>query len=162
MAPEAAPMAVVKRTIHIRVPIEKAFRVFTEKMGMWWPTTHRIGPQPYQDVIVEPRTEGRWFERGGNGVESDWGRVLIWEPPHRLLLAWHLQQPDWKFHPDPARASEVALEFFAEGLEATRMEFEHRHIERHGEGWQVMREKVDSPGGWTAVLAGYEAVIRNR
>ena len=77
-----------------------------------------------------------------------------WEPPKKVVLSWHLQ-PDWSFSPDLAKASEVALEFVAEGPEKTRVEFEHRHLERHGAGWQELRKGVDSPGGWTLVLAQY-------
>jgi uncharacterized protein YndB with AHSA1/START domain len=159
MAPEAAPSAAVKRTIRVNVPIEKAFQVFTERMGTWWPATHHIGAQPFRDVIVERRAGGRWFERDANGAECDWGRVLAWEPPYRLTLSWHLQ-PDFKDNADPTLASEVALEFIAEGKEATRMELEHRHIERHGQGWENLRKGVDAPGGWTGVLEQYVAAAK--
>jgi uncharacterized protein YndB with AHSA1/START domain len=154
MTPEAAPMAVVKRTIRVNVPIEFAFRVFTERMGTWWPATHSIAANPFKEIVVEPRAGGRWFERDGAGAECEWGRVLVWEPPRRVVATWQLQ-PDWKFNADLSRASEVAVEFHEEGPEITRLEFEHRHLERHGEGWEKLREGVDSPGGWTAVLALY-------
>jgi uncharacterized protein YndB with AHSA1/START domain len=154
MTPEAAPAAVVKRTIRVNVPIECAFRVFTEKMGTWWPATHHIAANPFAEIVVERRAGGRWFERDSAGAECDWGKVLVWEPPKRMVATWQLQ-PDWKFSPDPSRASEVALEFHAEGAEVTRLEFEHRHLERHGEEWEKLRQAVDSPGGWTAVLAPY-------
>jgi uncharacterized protein YndB with AHSA1/START domain len=87
------------------------------------------------------------------------GRVLIWGPPRRLVVSWHLQ-PDWKFDLDASRASEVALDFIAEGPEETRLEFEHRHIERHGADFEKLRAAVDSPGGWTAVLEQYAAATR--
>jgi uncharacterized protein YndB with AHSA1/START domain len=147
-------MAVVKRTMRVSVPIEFAFRVFTEKMGTWWPATHHIAPNPFAEIVMEPRAGGRWFERDGTGAECEWGRVLVWEPPKRVVASWQLQ-PDWKFSADLSRASEVTLEFHEEGPEITRLELEHRHLERHGEGWERLREGVDSPGGWTAVLARY-------
>lgn len=151
-------MATVRRTLRVNVPIDRAFRVLTEKMGTWWPASHHIGKTPFTEIVVEPRAGGRWFERGAAGTECDWGRVLVWEPPKRLILAWHLQ-PDWQYSTDPARASEVAFEFIAEGPEATRLEFEHRHIERHGEGWERLFGEVDSPGGWTGVLAEYDSSV---
>lgn len=96
MTPEAvSTAAVVKRTIHVNVPIDRAFRVFTEKMGDWWPASHHIAKTPFVEVVVESRAGGRWFERDERGNECDWGRVLHWEPPKQLLVSWHLQ-PDWQ------------------------------------------------------------------
>jgi uncharacterized protein YndB with AHSA1/START domain len=140
------------------VPIEFAFRTLTQKMATWWPASHHIGSTPFEEIVVEPFAGGRWFERGANGAECDWGRVLVWEPPKRVVVSWHLQ-PDWSFSLDMARASEVSFEFFAEGAETTRMEFEHRHIERHGEGWEKLRDAVDSPGGWTGILVEFECTL---
>ena len=157
MAAETVQGTAVRKTLQVGVPVEKAFQVFTERMGAWWPATHHIGGTPFQEVIVEPHAGGRWFERDAKGAECEWGRVIVWEPPKKLVLAWHLQ-PDFKYSPDPARASEVALEFIAEGPEATRLEFEHRNIDRHGEGWEKLRTSVDP--GWTLVLAGYVAAAK--
>lgn len=151
----------VRRTVHVNVPVERAFRVFTEKMGTWWPTTHHIAKTPFVEVVVEPYAGGRWFERDASGKECDWGRVLVWEPPKHVVVSWHLQ-PDWQYNADPALASEVSLMFFAEGPGATRLELEHRHIERHGENWEKLRQGVDSPGGWTQVLGGYEKLANQR
>jgi uncharacterized protein YndB with AHSA1/START domain len=159
MTPEPAPMAAaITRTLQINVPIEKAFQVFTQGMAMWWPPTHHIAKQPFTEIVVEPRIGGRWFERDAEGAECDWGRVLVWEPPKRLIVSWNLQS-DWKFDPDLGRASEVALEFISEGPEKTRLEFEHRRIERHGADYERVRAGVDSPGGWTMVLAQYATAI---
>jgi uncharacterized protein YndB with AHSA1/START domain len=159
MAPETVRNAVVSKTLHVEVPIEKAFQVFTQRMGAWWPASHHIAPTPFQEVIVEPRAGGRWFERDAKGSECEWGRVLTYEPPKRLILAWHLQ-PDFKFNPDKGRSSEVALEFIAEGPESTRVEFEHRHLERHGEGWEKLRAGVDP--GWGLVLAGFVELVNQK
>jgi uncharacterized protein YndB with AHSA1/START domain len=159
MSPEPAPMAVVKRTIRVEVPLEKAFLVFTEKKGAWWPAAHHIGAEPFADVVVEPRVGGRWYERDSNGTECDWGRVLVWEPPRKVVVSWQLQ-PDWKFSNDMSRAGEVSFEFVAEGSSATRLEFEHRHIERHGDGYEQLRAGVDSPGGWTMILQQYVAALK--
>lgn len=158
MTPEPALMASVKRTLRVNVPIDRAFRVLTQRMGSWWPASHHIGKTPFAEIVVEPHAGGRWFERDANGAECGWGTVLVWDPPKQLLLSWHLQ-PDWQYNPDLSRASEVSFQFIAEGPEATRLEFEHRHIERHGEGWEKLRAGVDSPGGWTGVLVEFEASL---
>jgi uncharacterized protein YndB with AHSA1/START domain len=137
------------------VPIDYAFRTLAEKMGTWWPPSHHIGKTPFAEIVIEPRVGGRWFERDDAGNEWDWGKVLVFDPPKQLVVSWHLQA-DWTYDPDMSRASEVAFRFIEEGSEATRMEFEHRHLERHGEGWERIRAGVDSPGGWTGVLAQYQ------
>jgi uncharacterized protein YndB with AHSA1/START domain len=154
MYPQPAPMAVVKRTIRVDVPIEKAFQVFVERMGEWWPASHHIAMEPFKEIVVEKREGGRWFERDSHGAECEWGRVLLWQPPRRLILSWNLQ-PDFKYSPDQTRASEVALQFSAEGPTATRLEFEHRYLERHGEGFEKLFASVDSAGGWTKILEAF-------
>lgn len=157
MAAETVQNTTVRKTLHVTVPVEKAFQVFAERMGSWWPASHHIAGTPFQEVVVEPRAGGRWFERDAKGAECEWGSVIAYEPPKKLVLAWHLQ-PDFKFSADKARASEVVLEFVSEGPESTRVEFEHRHIDRHGEGWEKLRAGVDP--GWGVVLAGYVAAAK--
>jgi len=130
-------------------------------MGSWWPATHHIAKTPFAEIVVEPRVGGRWFERDADGVECDWGRVVAYDPPKRLVVSWHLQA-DWSFDPNPERASEVAFDFVLEGPERTRMEFEHRYLERHGEGREQIRAAVDSPGGWTGVLAPYLELLATK
>jgi uncharacterized protein YndB with AHSA1/START domain len=154
MVPETAQNAVVKRTLHLEVPIEKAFQVFTQRMGHWWPASHHVGGTPFKDILIDPKQGGRWYEINADGAECIWGTVVAYEPPKKVVLSWHLQ-PDWSFNGDIAKASEVALEFVAEGPEKTRVEFEHRHLERHGAGWEKMREQVGSEGGWPMILAEY-------
>jgi len=156
MTPQAQSAASVKRTLRVGVPIDRAFRVLTEKMGAWWPATHHIGKTPFTEVVVEPRAGGRWFERGSDGAECEWGTVLVYEPPKRVVFSWHLQK-DWKFDPDMSRASEVCFEFVAEGPETTRLDFEHRHLERHGEDWEKIRDGVKE--GWGAVLEPYARLL---
>jgi uncharacterized protein YndB with AHSA1/START domain len=158
MTMQTAPTATVKRTLRVGAPIEHAFRVLTEKMSSWWPATHHIAKRPFAEIVVEPRIEGRWFERDASGAECDWGRVLVYEPPKRLVVSWHLQT-DWSFDPNPGRASEVSFEFIEEGPEQTRLEFAHRYLERHGEDWEKVRAAVDSPGGWSGVLAPYVQLV---
>ena len=151
MTPEPALNASYKRTMHVNVPIDRAFKVFTEKMGAWWPASHHVGGTAFRDILMDQRTGGRWYEINADGQECIWGSVQAWEPPKKVVLSWHLQ-PDWSFSPDLAKASEVALEFIAEGREKTRLEFEHRHLERHGAGWEKMLAQVGSEGGWPVIL----------
>ena len=125
-------------------------------MGTWWPASHHIGQVPFAEIVVEPRVGGRWMERGHNGEECQWGTVLVWDPPKQVVFSWQLQA-EWKFSPDVSRASEVAFTFFAEGPETTRIEFEHRHIERHGEGWENIRKGVE--GGWAGILLEFERTM---
>ena len=152
MPTETRNVAVTK-TITVRASQEHAFTVFTERFFAWWPKGHHIGDADLADAVIEPREGGRWYERGVDGAECDWGRVLAWEPPGRLLLSWHLQG-DWTYRPDEAKASEIEVRFVAEAPDRTRVELEHRHIERHDEADDV-RSGVDGPGGWTGILAAY-------
>jgi len=140
----------------VGVPIEFAFRMLTEKMGTWWPASHHIGKVPFAEVIVEPRVGGKWMERGAGGEQCQWGTVLAWDPPKQVVFSWQLQA-DWTFSTDMSRASEVAFTFFAEGPEMTRLEFEHRHLERHGQGWEAIRKEVE--GGWAGILVEFERTL---
>jgi uncharacterized protein YndB with AHSA1/START domain len=158
--PVTAKTSTVRKTLNVNVPVERAFAVFTEKMSAWWPATHHIAKQPFVEIEIERRKGGRWFERAADGTECDWGRVLAWEPPHRVAFAWHLQA-DWKFDPDPEKASEVEIRFFATDAGETRVELEHRNLERHSASWEQVRTSVDSPGGWTAILENF-AMAFNR
>jgi hypothetical protein len=135
----------------VRATPERAFSLFTGRMGRWWPRTHTTNTAPIADVIIEPRAGGRWFERGIDGSERDWGHVIAWEPPGRILLGWQLS-PQWRF--DPTLITEVELRFIPEGA-LTRVELEHRHLERYGEAAAKMRDTVSSPNGWPGILQGY-------
>jgi uncharacterized protein YndB with AHSA1/START domain len=140
----------VRKTIVVNVPQAHAFLVFTEKHGSWWPlASHHIGAQAAQTAILEPRAGGRWYERGVDGSECDWGRVLVWDPPQRLVLSWEIGA-DWKH--DSSLSTEVEVRFIAEGPRTTRVELEHRDLERFGEKAQAMRSAFDSEGGWTGIL----------
>ena len=111
--------AVVRKSVRVNVPIERAFSVFVEQMETWWPATHHIGKTPFETIFVEPRVGGRWYERNAEGEQCDWGKVLAWDPPHRVTFSWHVgpghDQPDWTADPDIAKASEVEIRFTAEG-----------------------------------------------
>jgi uncharacterized protein YndB with AHSA1/START domain len=146
---ESTAIEAVRKSFAVDVPIDHAFHVFTARLGEWWPATHHIGKQPYQTSFMEPRVGGRWYERGADGSECDWGHVLAWEPPARVVLSWNIGM-DWQYNPDMSKASEVEVRFISEEPKRTRIEFEHRHIERHGEGAEKLRASVD--GGWVGVL----------
>ena len=156
--PMAAKESAVRKTLNTNVPIERAFAVFTEEMAAWWPATHHIAKQPFTEIVVEQRSGGRWFERAADESECEWGRVRAWEPPQRVVFSWHLQG-DWSYDPNPEKASEVEIRFFAEGAGKTRVELEHRGLERHGAGWEQIRTGVDSPGGWNAVLEQFAKAV---
>jgi uncharacterized protein YndB with AHSA1/START domain len=123
-------------------------------MGSWWPASHHVGNVPFKDLLIEHWVGGRWYEINVKGEECPWGQVLAWEPPTKVVVSWHLQ-PDWSFDASLEKASEVALQFISEGPESTRVEFEHRHLEKHGAGWEKLREQAGSEGGWPAILDLY-------
>jgi uncharacterized protein YndB with AHSA1/START domain len=142
----------VRKSLTINAPAAHAFTVFTERFNTWWPRSHHLGGDQEFTAIIEPRAGGRWYEKLADGSECDWGRVLAWEPPGRLLLTWDLST-EWKFDPD--LGTEVEVRFIAETPERTRVEFEHRKLERYGDNAEAMRTTFDSQGGWTGVLAGF-------
>ena len=148
--------APIRKTVRVRASPETAFRLFAAGMGGWWIKSHSLlGAEPQADVLIEPRAGGRWFERGEAGSEQDWGRVLAWEPPHRLLLAWQLNA-DWAY--DPEFETTVEVTFTADG-DHTIVDFEHRDLERYGERAAEIRGGYESgmDGGWGELLARYEA-----
>ncbi len=144
--------APVRKTLRVNAAPERAFEVFTAGMGRWWAKTHSINVSPQKDVIMEPRAGGRWYEVGEDGSECDWGHVIAWEPPGRVLLAWQVDS-NWKF--DPNLVTEVEVLFIADG-DGTRIELEHRHIERFGAA-EAHRAVLDSPEGWSLLLQNFAA-----
>jgi uncharacterized protein YndB with AHSA1/START domain len=143
--------AVVTKTITVNASAEHAFAVFTEGYDTWWPRTHHIGKSPMRKAVIETRTGGRCYSTQVDGTECDWGRVLVWEPPRRLVLAWQITH-EWGYEPDLAKSSEVEIRFTPEPGGRTRVDLEHRHFERHGAGAAAMRTAVDSPNGWGGLL----------
>jgi uncharacterized protein YndB with AHSA1/START domain len=141
--------APVRKSIHVGAPRDRAFEVFTAGIGRWWPKTHHIGAADLDALVIEPRQGGRWFERGVDGSECEVGKVLVWDPPARLVLAWQLT-PEWKY--DPNLITEVEVQFIAESPNATRVELEHRNLERMGDRADAMRQQIDSPEGWSGLL----------
>jgi uncharacterized protein YndB with AHSA1/START domain len=153
---EQAQTIAVRRSVTVQAPPERAFAAFTEEISAWWPlATHHIGAQPPAEAVVEPRTGGRWFERAADGSECDWGRVLAWEPPSRLVLTFEVSA-DWQG--DPGTPTEVEVRFTPEGSGATRVDLVHRGLELYGERAEQMRTIYDSPGGWAGMLDTYAGV----
>ena len=146
-------IAPVIKTVTVHTTPEKAFEVFTARFGDWWPlATHHTAPEDAAGAFIEPKVGGRWFERGVNGTETMWGYVTAWEPPDRLVLAWHL---DLDFHFDPDRASEVEVTFVANDASTTTVTLSHRNLEAHGESAPALRAAVDSGGGWGVLLQAF-------
>ena len=130
---QSVDIAVVRKSVTVDVDQQRAFEVFVTNLGTWWPGEYHIGAADMKDFVIEPWAGGRWYEVGVDGTECDTGRVIAFEPPARIVLAWHITE-QWSFDPDPAHASEVEVRFVAETPTCTRVELEHRNLERHGDG----------------------------
>jgi uncharacterized protein YndB with AHSA1/START domain len=143
----------VQRSVTVNATQAKAFEVFTTKFGSWWPKDYSISPAGMADFVMEPKVGGRWYELSTDGTEYDTGRVLAYDPPERVVFAWHLDA-QFAFDPDPDHASEVEVRFIAEGEGRTRVELEHRAFERHVDA-EGVRTGVD--GGWSYILDLYAA-----
>jgi len=143
--------APIKQSIVVEAPIERAFKVFTEDFGSFKPREHNLLAVPIAETIFEPRVGGHIYDRGIDGSECRWARVLAFEPPHRLLLSWDIS-PRWQIETDPDHTSEWEVRFIAETRSRTRLELEHRHLERHGDGWEGVRAGVDGDQGWPLYL----------
>jgi uncharacterized protein YndB with AHSA1/START domain len=146
----------VRRTFTVEDPIEHAFDVFTNGFDRWWPRGHHLGEADLDVAVIEPFAGGRWYERGADGSECEWGEVVAWEPPARVELTWTIT-PAWTATTDPRRASTVEVRFFPESATSTRVEFEHRDFERLGDGWESMRDGVSS--GWPSILDAFVAEV---
>jgi uncharacterized protein YndB with AHSA1/START domain len=152
----------VHKSITVAAPQQRAFDVFTAGMSDWWILeSHHIGEAVPEAVVVEPHEGGRWFERAPDGTECDWGRVLGWEPPARLLLAWHLDA-DWKYDPDPMQATQIDVQFIPEGDWSTRVVLVHGGLGIHGDRAREVYEAIDSPDGWSGLLSRYAAAADGR
>jgi len=144
----------VRTSIVVEAPIERAFSVFTKDIGSWWPPDHHILEAQLAEMIFEPREGGHVYDRGVDGRECRFARVLTYEPPNRVVFSWDIN-PRWKIETDRANTSEVEVRFTAEAPSRTRIELEHRHLDRHGEGWESLRDAVRSPGGWPQTLEAF-------
>lgn len=147
----------VRKSITVAAPPEHAFRIFTEGMAQWWSPDMRIGAEPFETVVLEPGEGGRWFERGASGAECTWGRVLVWEPPHRLVVAWQITS-SWRY--DETFHTEVEVRFVSEAPSSTRVELEHRGLDAYGDDAAATRAALDSPGGWGGLLARFGGSVQ--
>lgn len=144
--------------VNVKASQEIAWRVFTEKMGTWWPlAVYKIGKANAVDALIEPFPGGRWYERGEDGSTCDWGTVLAWEPYSRLVLSWDIDA-DWQ--PDPAVKTEIEVRFIAQAKNSTRVEFEHRKLDRYGARRDEMRRVFDTEGDWGRLLGSFAQVVQ--
>ena len=150
MSTQASDTA-VRHSIVVEAPIERAFKVFTEDFGSFKPREHNLLAVPIAETVFEPRVGGHIYDRGADGSECRWARVLAYEPPQRLLLSWDIS-PRWQIEADPDKTSEWEVRFTAETANRTRVELEHRKLERHGMGWEGVREGVAGDQGWPLYL----------
>jgi uncharacterized protein YndB with AHSA1/START domain len=144
----------VQSEIVVEAPLERAFAVFTEDIGSWWPPENHILEAELAEMVFEPRVGGHVYDRGVDGSECRWARVLAYEPPSRVVITWDIT-PQWQLETDSSRASEIEVRFVPEAPERTRVELEHRNLERHGEGWEGLRDAVGSEGGWGSCLQSF-------
>jgi len=148
--------APVRKSILVKTDVENAFRMFTEGIDDWWPRAHHIGKAPMKKIFIEGKTGGRCYSEQTDGTDCDWGSVLVWDPPRRLVIAWQIT-PAWGYEPDLAKSSEVEVRFEPQPGGTARVELEHRHFDRHGPGFEAIRNAVDAPGGWTGTLQLFAA-----
>jgi len=138
----------------VEAPVELAFEVFTEGIGSWFPRDYNLLEVEIAERVFEPRVGGQVYDRGSDGSECHWARVLAYEPPQRVVISWDIS-PQWQIESDHTKTSEVEVRFSPEGEDRTRVELEHRNIERHGEGWQGLRDALGSDNGWPGCLRAY-------
>lgn len=150
--------ASVRRSVTVDTPIEHAFSVFTAQFGDFKPPEHNMLGTPIAETVFEPRVGGHIYDRGTDGSECHWARVLAFEPPHRVVFSWDIS-PTWQVESDHDHTSEVEVRFIAEDPQRTRLELEHRHIQRHGDGWEGVRDGVADDAGWTLYLVRYAALF---
>lgn len=141
-------IAPIRKSIRVKAPIAHAFDVFTSGLTRWWPHNHGIGKKPIQKALMEPRLGGRWLEISEDGTETSVATIVLWEPPHRLILVWQINA---KWQPDASMKSEVDVHFTADGPDATLVELVHGKFETMGaDAGESMRKDVDS--GWPGLI----------
>lgn len=153
-----AEATVVRKQVVVNATIADAFTAFTERFGDFKPPEHNLLQKPIAESVFEPRVGGHIYDRATDGSECRWARVLAYDPPHRVIFSWDIG-PRWQVETDPELTSEVEVRFVAEGPDRTRVELEHRHLDRHGPGWQSVGESVDGDQGWPLYLTRYTALF---
>ena len=156
-----SPSSSVRSSIIVNAPIDTAFEAFTDDIGSWWPPEHHILEAELAEMVFEPRVGGHVYDRGVDGSECRWARVLAYDPPNMVLISWDISL-QWQLEHDPRRTSEVEVRFFSETPRRTRVELEHRNIDRHGDGWERMSDSVGSPDGWSGGLRRFAEWLEGR
>ena len=158
MTQSATTTTAVRREIVVNAPIAEAFKVFTDRFGDFKPREHNLLQAPIAETVFEPRVGGHIYDRGVDGSECRWARVLAYDPPARLVFSWDIS-PRWQLESDPEKCSEVEVRFTSETPERTRVELEHRNIDRHGDAWEGLRDGIAGPDGWSLYLRRYGDVL---
>ena len=153
-----ADATAIRHEIVVEAPIERAFTVFTDDFGAFKPREHNMLSVDIAETVFEPHVGGNILDRGVDGSECRWARILAYEPPDRVVFSWDIS-PQWQVEPDPEKSSEVEVRFVAETPARTRVVLEHRNLDRHLEGWEGVREGVDSEGGWPLYLQRYAQLL---
>jgi uncharacterized protein YndB with AHSA1/START domain len=148
----------VRHEIVVQAPVARAFSVFTDEMGSFKPPEHNMLGVEIAETVFEPRAGGRVYDRGTDGSECHWARVLVYEPPDRVVISWDIS-PQWQIETNLEKTSEVEVRFIAEAPDRTRIELEHRNLDRHGDGWEAVREGVDGGDGWPLYLQRFADVL---
>jgi uncharacterized protein YndB with AHSA1/START domain len=148
----------VHKEVVVPVPAERAFAAFTDRIGEFKPPEHNLLGAPIAETVFEPKVGGNILDRAIDGTECRWARVLVYEPPTRLVFSWDIS-PRWELESDPDRTSEVEVRFVPDTAERTRVVLEHRHIDRHGSGWEAVRDGVDGDQGWPLYLTRYRELF---
>lgn len=157
MTTPAAPTS-VRHEVVVEAPIDRAFSVFTKGFGSFKPPEHNILGVDIAETVFELHEGGAVYDKGVDGSECRWARVLAYDPPNRVVISWDIS-PQWQIETDPAKTSEVDVRFIAEAPNRTRVELEHRNIDRHGDGWESVREGVDAEQGWPLYLQRFADVV---
>jgi uncharacterized protein YndB with AHSA1/START domain len=150
----------VRTSIVVEAPIDRAFSVFTQEFGRFKPPEHNLLAVEIAETVFEPREGGHVYDRGVDGSECRWARVLAYDPPHRVVISWDIS-PQWQIETDPEKTSEVEVRFVAESAERTRVQLEHRNLARHGAGWEGVREGVAGEEGWPLYLQRFAELLTN-
>ena len=153
-----AEATTIRHEVVVEAPIERAFSVFTDGFGSFKPREHNMLAVDIAETVFEAHIGGHIYDRGVDGSECRWARVLAYDPPNRVVFSWDIS-PQWQIETDLDKTSEVEVRFVPEAPGRTRVELEHRSLDRHGDGWEAVREGVDSEGGWPLYLQRYADVI---
>lgn len=148
----------IRHQVVVSVSVEQAFAVFTERFGDFKPREHNLLAVPITETVFERRVGGHIYDVGEDGSRCRWARILAYEPPSRVLFSWDIG-PNWRIESDPAQTSEVEVRFIAEAADRTRVELEHRALERHGDRWPAVADGVGGDGGWPLYLHRYTELL---